>query len=109
MSVYILISLVAVCAFLPRYLPWLLYSGKALPISVEKLLRSVPASVLAAIVFPTVMTEGHLTTIKQFDYIFVLAVLSIVILTIVTKRMILSSFIGIALFFGVKFILANYI
>lgn len=102
MDVYILILLIAVCAFLPRYLPWVAWAGKPLPAKVENILKMTPAAVIAALVFPEVVFFQKDVSANLLTEPYFLASIATFIIMLLTKRLIVSSFAGVAIFILLK-------
>ncbi len=98
METYILIALIAVCAFLPRYLPWVVLAGRPLPHKVDNILRMTPAAVIAALVFPTVLFVENEVSVSLLVHPYFLASLATLIFMLLSKRLILSSTLGVVLF-----------
>ncbi|MBU6952448.1 MULTISPECIES: AzlD domain-containing protein [unclassified Hahella] len=102
MDIYILIALIAVCAFLPRYLPWVVWAGKPLPPKVENILRMTPAAVIAALVAPAVVFVEKEVSLSLLTHPYFLASVATFALMLFTKRLILSSSLGVAVFVLLK-------
>lgn len=106
MNVYILILLIAICAFLPRYLPWVAWAGKSLPAKIENILNMAPAAVIAAMVFPGVVFFQKDPSANLLTEPYFLASIATFIIMLLIKRLIVSSFAGVAIFILLKVLYA---
>jgi len=83
----------AVVTYLPRVFPLLALSGKKLPDIVVEWLGFVPAAVLAAMLFPSLLlVDGNLSISK--DNLFFWAALPTLAAAILTKKLFLPVVVG---------------
>lgn len=108
MQIYILIGLIALCAFLPRYLPWVVFSGRPLSSRMERILGMIPASVIAALIIPDVININNGVSLAIFIQPYFLASVFTFLTMIFSKRLIFSSFLGIGVFFTLKLLLITH-
>jgi branched-subunit amino acid transport protein len=108
MDIYTLIALIAVCAFLPRYLPWVVWAEKPLSPKVENILQMTPTAVIAALVAPAVVFVEKEVSLSLLTHPYFLASLVTLAIMLLTKRLILSSTLGIVIFLLLN-LFENYI
>ena len=93
------------CVFLTRYLPLVLWTKKELPDILKTMFKYVVPSVLAGIVMPALFfPNGPKLQIGLANPYF-LAGIMIILITFVSKRVLLSSFLGMGVFFIAQWIL----
>lgn len=102
MQLYILIGIIALCAFLPRYLPLVLWSGKPLSSRMERILGMIPASIISALIIPDVININNGISLAILKQPYFLASVFTFLIMIFSKRLILSSFLGVGVFFILK-------
>ncbi len=105
MEIYILIFLIAICAFIPRYLPWVIFSEKNFSKKLENIFKMVPPAIISAIVFPSVFYIDGVPDINFLIHPYFIASIATFIFTLITKRIIISSSLGVIVFLLLKFIL----
>jgi branched-subunit amino acid transport protein len=100
MSIYLVFIGVGLAAFLPRYLPLVLWGELEPPARAQSVLRFVPTTVLAAIVAPSLlMPSGDRIDLSMHNaYIF--GGCAVLIIALISKRMLLSCFVGVAVFYA---------
>lgn len=105
MQLYVLIGLIALCAFMPRYLPWVVWSGKPLSSRMERILGMIPVAVIAALIMPDVININDGVSLVILKQPYFLASIFTFLIMIFSKRLILSSFLGIGVFFVLKLLI----
>ncbi|WP_456786201.1 AzlD domain-containing protein [Cellulomonas sp. P5_C5] len=102
MNIALVIVLVGLASFLPRYLPMVVLRGKELPDRWQVALGYAPPAVLAALVFPAVLTPtgGGEDLAQLAPYLAGSA--ATVVAGMVTKKFLTSAAIGIVVFFVVR-------
>ena len=94
------------CTFLPRYLPLALWGGRELPASAKTVLGFVPPAVLAAIVIPSLMTPTGTKLDLQWTNPYLIGGGMALLASLVSKRILLSSAVGVGVFFAVHALFA---
>jgi branched-subunit amino acid transport protein len=96
---YLVFLGMGICTFLPRYLPLVVLKDREFSLHIKTALGYVTPAVLAAIVVPELIMPGgaqmHFSIINPYIVAGGITILS----TLLTKRVLLSSFIGIGVFF----------
>jgi branched-subunit amino acid transport protein len=98
MNVYILIILISFCAFLPRFLPWVILANKPLSARMENVLQMAPAAVIAALVFPDIFYIQKDISVELLIDPYFLASIATFIIMLLTKRLIISSLLGVIIY-----------
>lgn len=94
--IFLTILGMALVTYLPRLLPVWLLSSRNLPEVVVTWLRYVPASVLAALLFPSILMDGgHLAL--RWDNLYLIALLPTLLVAWRTKSMFAAVITGMAL------------
>jgi branched-subunit amino acid transport protein len=104
MSGLLLILALGLCTFLPRYLPLVLWGNRELPDGVKTVLGFVPPAVLAALAFPSMMMPNGVDLDLAWTNPYLVGSIVTLIATMISKRLLLSSSIGIAAFFAVQWL-----
>lgn len=102
MSTWILIFGLGLCTFLPRYLPLVLWGQRELPALAKTVLGAVPPAVLAALVLPAMLVPSGTTLNTSLENPYLLGGVAVFVLFLLTRRMLLSSFIGVLAFFAAQ-------
>lgn len=102
MNIYILIILIAIIAFLPRYLPWVICPKASLPIRIQEMLKTAPIAIISALIVPEVIYQkGDFSVYTLLSPYFISSIITFIIM-LLSKRLVLSSLLGIATFFILK-------
>ena len=91
--IFVTIVGMTVVTYLPRLLPVLLMSSRALPRLLEVWLSYVPSAVLAALVAPSLLVDQHKVSFATGN-VFLWASIPTVIVAWKTKNLFLSVFLG---------------
>lgn len=105
MSIALLILGMGLCSFLPRYVPLAFFADREMPPVVKTLLNYTPPAVLAALVFPAVLApsgEGLEVTVSNP---YLIGGLATFVAGLVSKKFLLVTAIGIAVFFLSRWLL----
>ncbi len=105
MDLFLLILGMGLCTFLPRYLPLILWGDREFPDKFKTLLGFVPPAVLAAVVFPSLLMPTGGSIDLSWTNTYLVGGLVAIIAALISKRMLLSSFIGIVTFFVMQSLL----
>ncbi|MBZ9752276.1 AzlD domain-containing protein [Deinococcus sp. HMF7604] len=101
----LLIVAMGLVTFLPRYLPLVLWKDRALSAPVKAFLGYVPPAVLAAIVVPALLLPSGEWTGLRGAAPALAGGAATLLLMLRTKQLLLASGAGIAVFFGLTFLL----
>ncbi|CRM21809.1 AzlD domain-containing protein [Pseudomonas fluorescens] len=102
MTTWILIFGLGLCTFLPRYLPLVLWGQRELSPLAKTVLGAVPPAVLAALVVPAMLVPTGTAIDFSVQNPYLLGSVAVFVLFFLTRRMLLSSFIGVLVFFAVQ-------
>ena len=101
MNDWLLIALMAVVTFVPRYLPFALAGRVKLPATLERGLDFVPVAVLTAIIAQTTLIRGG-----EFDLtignLHAIAAAAAFVAALVTRHLFLTIAVGLLVFGGLK-------
>lgn len=97
---YLVFVGVGLAAFLPRYLPLVLWHGRELPAWVQSGLRYVPVALLAAIVAPSILQPAGERIELSIHNAYLAGGVVALACALLSKRMLLSSFVSIAVFYA---------
>lgn len=107
MTILLMIGLVGLASFLPRYLPMVVLKGRELPESWQQALGYAPAAVLAALVLPAVVTPtGGGESLADLAPYLGGSVVTLGV-GIATKRLLTSAAVGVVVFFIVRAVVAG--
>ena len=95
-TIFLIIAGMAVVTYLPRLLPVWLLSKRELPQVVITWLRYVPSAVLAALLFPSVLSDGSRLDFSFYN-LYLLAVLPTLLVAWKTRSLFGAVITGMAL------------
>ena len=97
MNDWLLIALMALVTFVPRYLPFALAGKVKLPAALERGLDFVPVAVLTAIIAQTTLVRGGELALG-WDNLHALAALAAFATALITRHLFLTIVVGLAVF-----------
>ncbi len=101
-TLYLILGM-AIVTFLPRFLPMVFLTRKAIPQRVQRGLGYIPIAILSAIVFPVLFfNEGGRVEIQSHD---LLSAVAVFIFAWKVKSLWASVVLGMAIYWGLGFIL----
>ncbi|MEU1012595.1 MULTISPECIES: AzlD domain-containing protein [unclassified Streptomyces] len=105
MSMALLILGMAVCCFLPRYLPLAFFADREMPPVVKTMLNYTPQAVLAALVFPAMLApsgEGVELTVSNP---YLMGGVATFVAGLISKKLLLVTAVGVAAFYLSRWLL----
>ncbi|PID78047.1 MAG: AzlD protein [Deltaproteobacteria bacterium] len=98
----ILISGMGIVSFLPRWIPLFFLSRKKMPDILVEWLELIPASILSALLFPTLLTNGKIREFNPLSTEFIVAIPTF-IFAWYTKSLAWTLVFGMILYWGAGF------
>ncbi|MEU9107576.1 AzlD domain-containing protein [Streptomyces xanthophaeus] len=105
MTLTLLIIGMALCAFATRWVPLVLFEDRELPEVVKSALTYVPGAVLAALVFPAVLTPMWEASDSQWAVPTLVGGVATLVAGRFVRHFLLATAIGVAVFFLTEYLL----